>query len=238
MAIFEKLNFPPESSIGRIISKENFYSQIKFTKAEKKLFTENIKRIYLENTLNRDSINIDEYKDETREYAEIEVVRIVLNEKKGVQKITEIVNRAISNPVIIVFECSEEYLLALAHKRINLADKSENTTEEILYTDWLSEDSPLWERLDIYRFSFRDFYTFYSGFADETAIFLAEKITDKKTDGETARKILKENERYEKEIESLRSELKKATEFNKKMEINLKIKRLEKEKTEVITNGT
>lgn len=58
----------------------------------------------------------------------------------------------------------------------------------------------------------------------------AEKLTDKEISGEDARELLRRNAEIDSQIAALHAELKKATEFNKKMEINMKIKKLEKER--------
>ena len=60
----------------------------------------------------------------------------------------------------------------------------------------------------------------------------AEKLTDKEISGEDARELLRRNAEIDSQIAALHAELKKATEFNKKMEINMKIKKLEKQKYE------
>ena len=70
----------------------------------------------------------------------------------------------------------------------------------------------------------------YSDIVDAVAVFNAEKLTDKEISGEDARELLRRNAEIDSQIAALRAELKKATEFNKKMEINMKIKKLEKER--------
>lgn len=58
----------------------------------------------------------------------------------------------------------------------------------------------------------------------------AEKLTDKEISGEDARELLRRNAEIDSQIAALRAELKKAIEFNKKMEINMTIKKPEKDR--------
>lgn len=70
----------------------------------------------------------------------------------------------------------------------------------------------------------------YSDIVDAFSVFNAEKLTGEEICGEEAREMLCRNAEIDKQIATLRAELKKAIEFNKKMEINMKIKKLEKER--------
>ena len=57
-----------------------------------------------------------------------------------------------------------------------------------------------------------------------------EKLTDNEIGGEDALELLRRNDEIDSRIVALRAEMKKASEFDRKMEINLKIKKLEKTK--------
>lgn len=56
----------------------------------------------------------------------------------------------------------------------------------------------------------------------------AEKLTDNEISGEDALELLHRNAEIDSWIATLRAELKKVSEFNRKIEINMKIKKLEK----------
>lgn len=238
MDIYDKLNIPDECKINRTVFKKMFYESASLSKSDKDLFVDSIDKITWIYCLNQYNMNIPAYTTEEREYLEIEVMEIVLSKSKGVKRIAEIIMRAIPYPMLLIFNFEGQYQLWVAHQRFNLADNNKITLEEPICTEWLDNDSTLWDKLNISNFRYTNFFDMYSDIVDAVAVFNAEKLTDKKISGEDARELLQKKAEIDSQIAALRTELKKATEFNRKMEINLKIKRLEKEKTEVITNGT
>ena len=173
-------------------------------------------------------MNVPAYTDDEREYLEIEVMEVELSENKGIKRIAEIIMRAIPYPMLLIFSFEDKYQVWTAHQRFNLADNNKITLEEPICTEWLDNDSGLWDKLNISNFRYTNFFDMYSDIVDAVAVFNAEKLTDEEISGEDARELLRRNAEIDSQIAALRAELKKATEFNKKMEINLKIKRLEK----------
>ncbi len=124
----------------------------------------------------------------------------------------------------------------MAHQRTSQSDSSKNTIEEFISTDWLSNDSALFAKLDIKQMRFTNFYTLYSDIVDAISIY---KVTDiiggnASITGAEARGLSAKIEDIEQRIISLRSKLNKETQFNRKMELNLEIKRLEQSKNKLL----
>ncbi len=230
MDIYDKLNIPDECKISRTVFKKMFYENAALSKSDKDLFVDSIDKITWIYCLNQDNMNIPAYTTEEREYLEIEVMEVVLSENKGIKRIAEIIMRAIPYPMMLIFSFEGKYQLWTAHQRFNLADNSKTTLEEPICTEWQDVDSNLWDRLNISNFRYTNFFDMYSDIVDAVAVFNAEKLTDEEISGEEARELLRRNAEIDNQITALRAELKKATEFNKKMEINMKIKKLEKER--------
>ena len=230
MDIYDKLNIPQECRINRTVFKKMFYENAALSNGDKDLFTDSIDKITWVYCLNQEKLNIPEYKDDEREYFEIEVIEVALSENKGIRRIAEIIMRAIPYPMLLIFSFEEKYQLWTAHQRFNLADTSKITLDESISTDWQDSNSALWDKLNISNLRYTNFFDMYSDIVDTVAVFKAEKLTDKEIDGVEARELLNRNAEIDSRIAALRAELKKATEFNKKMEINMKIKELEKER--------
>lgn len=230
MEICDKLNIPDECKISRTVFKKMFYENATLSKGDKDLFVDSIDKITWIYCLNQDNMNIPAYTTEEREYLEIEVMEVVLSENKGIKRIAEIIMRAIPYPMMLIFSFEGKYQLWVAHQRFNLADNNKITLEEPICTEWQDTDSNLWDRLNISNFRYTNFFDMYSDIVDAVAVFNAEKLTDEEISGEEARELLRRNAEIDNQITALRAELKKATEFNKKMEINMKIKKLEKSK--------
>lgn len=230
MDIYDKLNIPDECKINRTVFKKMFYENAALSKGDKDLFVDSIGKVTWIYCLNQDNMNIHAYTTEEREYLEIEVMEVVLSENKGIKRIAEIIMRAIPYPMMLIFCFEGKYQLWTAHQRFNLADNNKITLEEPICTEWQGTDSNLWDRLNISSFRYTNFFDMYSDIVDTIAVFNAEKLTDEEIGGEEARELLRRNAEIDNQIAALRAELKKATEFNKKMGINMKIKKLEKQK--------
>ncbi len=230
MDIYDKLNIPDECKINRTVFKKMFYENAALSKGDKDLFVDSIDKVTWIYCLNQDNMNIPAYTTEEREYLEIEVMEVVLSENKGIKRIAEIIMRAIPYPMMLIFCFEGKYQLWTAHQRFNLADNNKITLEEPICTEWQDADSNLWDRLNISNFRYTNFFDMYSDIVDTIAVFNAEKLTDEEISGDEARELLRRNAEIDSQIAALRAELKKATEFNKKMEINMKIKKLEKER--------
>lgn len=228
MDIYNKLNIPDECRINRTVFKKMFYDNAALSKGDKNLFVDSIDKITWIYCLNQDNMNIPAYVTEEREYLEIEIIEVTLSENKGIKRIAEIIMRAIPYPMLLIFSFEDKYQLWAAHQRFSLADNSKVTLEEPIFTEWQEENSILWDRLNISKLRYTNFYDMYSDLIDAIAVFNASKLTDKEINGEDARKLLRSNAEIDSQIAALRAELKKATEFNRKMEINMKIKKLEK----------
>lgn len=228
MDIYNKLNIPDECRINRTVFKKMFYDNAAISKGDKDLFIDSIDKITWIYCLNQDNMNIPAYVTEEREYLEIEIIEVTLSENKGIKRIAEIIMRAIPYPMLLIFSFEGKYQLWAAHQRFSLADNSKVTLEEPVFTEWQEENSILWDRLNISKLRYTNFYDMYSDLIDAIAVFNVIKLTDKEINGEDARKLLRSNAEIDSQIAVLRAKLKKATEFNRKMEINMKIKQLEK----------
>ena len=228
MDIYNKLNIPDECRINRTVFKKMFYDNAALSKGDKDLFVDSIDKITWIYCLNQDNMNIPAYVTEEREYLEMEIIEVTLSKNNGIKRIAEIIMRAIPYPMLLIFCFEGKYQLGAAHQRFSLADNSKVTLEEPIFTEWQEENSILWNRLNISKLRYTNFYDMYSDLIDAIAIFNASRLTDKEINGEDARKLLRRNAEIDSQIAALRAELKKATEFNRKMEINLKIKKLEK----------
>lgn len=228
MDIYDKLNIPNECRINRTVFKKMFYENAVLSKEDKDLFVNSIDRITWIYCLNQDNMNVPAYATEEREYLEIEVMEVELSDNKGIKRIAEIIMRAIPYPMLLIFSFEDKYQVWAAHQRFSLADNNKITLEETICTEWLDNDSDLWDKLNISKLRYTNFYDMYSDLLDAVAVFNASKLTDKEINGENARELLRRNAEIDNQIAALRAELKKATEFNRKMEINLKIKKLEK----------
>ena len=238
-------NVPKECIEGSRIPKKLFYEEYDMSSSDKELFTKAIGKIVLEYMFSEDRINIVAYKNDDIECEEVAIIRVFLHEDSKYKRICEIIQRAIPYSLIVICEYKEKVLFNVASKRINKNDESKNTVEEMVFTDWISvekqkkNDKVFLEGLNVREWSYSNLYKFYNSFLDKVKLFNASKYSSNleifnNIDVDTVKKLTDKIERLELEISSLKDKLKKESQFNKKMDLNIKIKKLEIKKNEFI----
>ena len=69
----------------------------------------------------------------------------------------------------------------------------------------------------------------YTDIIDAISLYNARDIVTENVTGAEARQLVAKREQIQKQIASLKAQMKKETQFNKKVELNIEIKKLEKE---------
>lgn len=226
------LNIPEACIIASTVYKKRFYENVDLTRRDKTLFTDTINKIKWLYCLKSETIHIPAYKDEVQEYQEIEVIEVGLKKKGNLERIAEIIMKAIPYPMLLIFRLDDKMLFYTALQRLNQSDSSKNIIEEFVATEWLDHNSVLFASLDVKKMRFTNLYAFYSDIVDTISIYNVAHIIPegKSVTGAQARQLASQLEEIDKEIVSLRARLKKEVQFNRKMELNLEIKRLEQNK--------
>lgn len=234
------MNIPSSCMVGNTIYKKLFYENADLSTSDKALFIDSINKITWLYGLKPETINIQPYKDDMRDYPEIEVIEVEVSKDTKLKRIAEIIMRTIPYPMLLIFKLEGKTQLYVAHQRVNQNDDSKNTIEEFIATDWISNDSSLFEKLDIKQMRFTNFYTLYSDIVDTICIYNVSSILPSKTvlTGEEARQLSAKIEDLEREITLLTAKLKKESQFNRKLELNIAIKKLEKEKLKIMGGTT
>ncbi len=218
--------------INQFIAKKNFLSFGDLSKVEKVELFESVKKITLTYQLQPGNTNIKPYKDDIREYSLINVIEIAVDIKANVKRLADVVMSSIPYPCVLVFESEGKMQLVIAHQRTNLNDSTKNVLEEPILTGWVDFDESLF---NINALNLTNFYTLYSGIVDTISILNAKKVSAiEGLTGEQARDLTAKIEEIDAEFEILRGKLKKETQFNRKMELNIEIKKLEQKKKGLI----
>lgn len=235
---YKFLNIPDSCFIGNTIFKKLFYENADLSSSDKTLFTDGISKITWLYCLKPETINIQPYKDEVRDYPEVEVIEVEVNKDYKLKRIAEIIMRTIPYPMILIFKLEDKIQFYVAHQRINQNDSSKNTIEEFIATEWLDNHSSLFAKLDIKNMRFISYYSLYSDIVDAISIYNVSNILpdNQVITGSEARRLSAELENIEHQMAALRTKIKQETQFNRKMELNIEIKRLE-QKMKEITGG-
>jgi len=236
MDTYKFLNIPDSCFVGTNIYKKLFYENADLSTNDKSLFTDTINKIIWLYCLKPETINIPAYKDEVRDYPEIEVIEVLLHKEYKLNRIAEIIMRTIPYPMLLIFKLEDKIQFYVAHQRTNQSDSSKNTIEEFIATGWLTSGSALFDKLNIKQMRFINFYTLYSDIVDAISIYNISFVlpTNGNITGAEARELSAKIEDIEQRIANLRSKLKKEPQFNRKMELNIEIKRLEQNKNKLL----
>lgn len=238
-----KLNIPEDCFVNNTIFKKLFYKNGNLTKQDKDIIANCVNKIVWLYSFKTENIGINSYKDDDREYEEVEVIQVILNEQSKYEKAAEIVQKSIPYPIILILKYEEEILLNAAYKKINKADNNKYTVEEFIYTDWLCESSDetynLFESLNVKKLSYNNFFVFYSDMFKRIAAFNLSSCGIEYTslnnkDLEKVKEAYDKIKTIEAEISDMKTKIKNEVYFNNKVELNVKIKKAEKRKLKII----
>lgn len=238
---YKQLAIPDSCFLGKRVYKKQFYDNASLSKADQQRFSEQIDTVQWRYTLKPVTINIPKYIDEQREYLEIALLQVNL---KGVipsdsqrSKLADIIQRAIPYPLVLVFVHEQQIAIQLAYKRINQADNSRLTLERSFDTGWINLHQPEVLQQDflndfaISHCRFNNLYQCYQDLVQRVVALNCAGYTGSyrlSTDTEDNRQArLDQLRNHQQQLAQLRSELKKETRFNYKVELNMHIKQLD-----------
>ena len=235
MNIYSAMELPTTARIDRVVAKKQFYEGGELSAAEKKLF-DHVEKIHWRYALKTENSFIQPFADEERDYPEIEVMEVVLREEKQLKRLAEIIFRSIPYPMLLFFVLGDKIQLWLGKLRKNQADSSRMTLMVTEQTEWLVEDDGFWEGLSLKRMPSTNFCVLYEAWFDTVSRrHLTEVgISVQGLSGEAARETMNQLQKIEQEITSLRGQMKKESQFNRKLEIHAKLQKLKREKANIM----
>lgn len=240
---YEKLNISENCLANQTIFKKTFLESVDLLASDKKLINDHIKKVIWKYCLKPDNTNISIYKDEEREYLEIEIIEVQLNETNKVKRIAEIIMRAIPYPVLLVFVKDNQIQLVTGDMRKNLSDSSKVTVEEFIYTDWF-EVKPenqfvekLLNDLNFKQLNSANFYQLYQDLEVDLNNYNISKLKNsiilshsENLSETTKKQYYDEIKSIDMKIKSIQKQLKKNSSINEKVETSIKIRNLKERK--------
>ncbi|MCX6644988.1 MAG: DUF4391 domain-containing protein [bacterium] len=236
--LYKSMAIPNSCHLGKRVFKKLFHENAKLGVTDKKAFSEDIDFITWQYTFKPGTIPIQPYVDDQREYLEVALLQVDLKTLNRTHRIAEIVHRSIPYPIVLVYVFEQSIALSLAQKRFSQAEKGAFVAEEILVTEWIenSIQSPsqtsFIESLKIADLPHTHFYAFYSAFVDRvialdcarlTGVYRLEAAAGRQL---TRRNRLAECHEIETQIAERITSIKAETQFNRKVDLNLQVKRL------------
>ena len=227
--IVKYLNLPSSTSIERKLFKKQFLDNFSLTTNEKKILSECVDSITLNNLLNKDSINILPFTNETHNYQEIAVISVEINNQSKAKEITNIILH-IPYPVVLILIYKEQIQINISPKRINITDTAKLVVEEQYYTKWIDTNnltevsSEFLNSLDTLKHPFSNFKDFFISLTQSVISFNASEISGKFKSNQDSKFILDKINKINSEIQELKAQIKKETNFNNKVKLNIELK--------------
>lgn len=202
-------NLPASTIVNRFIPKNAFddYTNTK----QKKKFVDLIDKITWTNKLTKKTINL-----EGKEINEVQVFEIKIKVKSDIKEILEIIDKSIPYHIIFILSYEDSMMISTSQKHLNPLNHDNAVVDWRFNTDWFiaSENKfqlNLKKNID---FIYADLCAQITGYAIEK-----RNIND----------IVKYNQQItnlKSQIQLLENKIKSEKQFNKKVELNLELKKL------------
>lgn len=235
--MFELLGLDKLDYLVRKLDKKMFYENADLSKADKKIFVDYISRIEMSYVINSKNLNIQPFVNEDYRYESIIYLKIALKKNDKLDKISVIINDAIPNPLVIVFEFDDKYKISTAVKRLSKSEAGKVVIEESRMTPWIdkknfSEDEDKFlKSISLSGLPYSNLFDFYKEMNNK--IYLFNKLdlleVSQVENINKNKEVLVQIEVLEKELKKVVREIKKESQFNKKLELNIKANNLKKD---------
>ncbi len=203
---------PPSTIFEKIVPKHGFDAYT--TTRQKKLLVEVVERIRWTNKLSFETVNL-----QGQDMSEIQVFQIDLRKKEGYKEVLDIINRAIPYPIIAILIGDSECLVSTCQKHPHPVNPDNAVIDWVFFGEWHPiADNP-------YRLQLQKSLDFvYLDLCLQLSGKLKKTIT-------TPELIAFERQRRELKtaIEKLEAAISKSRQFNKKVELNLELKKRKEE---------
>lgn len=207
-------NLPKSTLVQKIVPK-NVFDAYTNTK-QKKAFAEKIQRITWMNKISFETVNLKDAK-----IKEIQIFKIELKEKIEIKDILNIIDKAIPYHIIFFVSFNEEFYISTSVKHLHPNDEDNAIIDYTFKSIWLNiTENPYTIELK------NDLDWVFQNFC--------EQLKTVKTDSSDIWELVqaqKQDDSLRKEIEKIKSEIARCKQFNIKVELNMKLKELEKSLT-------
>lgn len=243
--VIEALALPAESRVDQRVPKKLLVENGAPTAADKRQINNGIEELLWIAALKPGTIGVPEYRDANREVQEIAVLSLTLRHEAKATRLVELIHRAIPYPVFLITAQAGVVSLSLAHKRL-----SQNEAGRVVL-----EDAPIVCSLDASPLAIEwlaglslvaqpraHLLAVYQGWIACLEAFQAAQITGRLTvradtaAQEIRRQALADHARFEHDIAVLRTQANEEKQVNRRVELNLELKRLEAKLVEAKAN--
>ena len=236
--IIQAMALPKDARVTHRVPKKLLLEQGAPTTADKRYIQDGIEELLWIAALKPTNIGVASYTDESREYLEIAVLTASFRPQAKVQRLIELIHRAIPYPVVLIVTHDEKQLtLSLAHKRFAQNESGKTVVDGNIVTILLSPIADM-EKTFLDSFALtaqpaQNLYVLYQSWIERIEMLAAARITGRFVQDTTLehstvrREVLNERMQLERELTLLRAQAAKEKQLNRRVDFNLSIKKLE-----------
>lgn len=237
------LTLPPECRVDQRVPKKLLVENGAPTAADKRQINEGIEGLVWLAALKPTTIGVPEYRDAVREYLEIAVLSLMLRPSANQGRLMELIHRAIPYPVALFTQQSDSATLSLVHKRWSQGETGKMVLDNAVASCELVQHptAPAFlASLSLAAQPRAHLMALYEGWVNSLQAFQAARITGRfvpPADSEASavrREALEAHERLTHEIAALRAQAERESQVNRRVDLNLEIKRLQAALAEAI----
>jgi Domain of unknown function (DUF4391) len=237
-AVINALALPPDARVDQRVPKKLLMEQGAPTAADKRQIQNGIEEMIWVAALKPINIGVPIFRDELREYLEIAVLTVTLRSAAKPPRLIELIHRAIPYPLVLVAAHGDTVRVSLAHKRWSQGETGKVVIEDVRRTAPFRPDTPTaGERsflasLALSTLPTRDLFALYQGWLDRVTALEAAQITgtfatpDSADRASAMRDGLDTYNRLQRDLAILRAQAEKERQLNRRVDLNLEIKRL------------
>lgn len=239
--LLDALDLPPSARVERRIPKKLLGEHGAPTAADKRKINEGIEHLEWVAALKPGTVGVAEYRNGAREYLEIAVLNLVLRKPAKVDRLVELVHRAVPYPVVAITEHGGHVELSLAHKRWSHGEAGKVVLDgDVVAVNSAAIQEPMREpfltALALGRQPRADLFVLYQSWLDtvlalhaacHTNSFAIPSSVGRRADRQVA---LVDCARLATEIARLRVAATREKQIPKQVELNLELNRLEAER--------
>lgn len=241
--VIDALAVPADARVDQRVPKKLLLEQGAPTAADRRQIQDGLEELRWIAALKPGTIGVAEYQDDERVYREIAVLTLALRPEARSARLSELVHRAIPYPVFLVRSQGDELTLTLAHKRHAQNEAGATVLDGDVVSSPLAEsDQPLLNGLAIGAQPRAHLRALYHGWVEWVEALRASRVTGRfvrpasPEAADARRQALDRHEQLQREVASLRSQATRETQLNRRVELNLTIRRLEAELAEATAN--
>ena len=236
--VIAALALPPESRVNQRVPKKLLVESGAPTVADKRQVNDGIEELLWIAALKPGTVGIPEFHDAERDALEIAVLTLSLRHETRANRLVELIHRAIPYPVFLITTQDGAISLSLAAKRHSQNEAGRvvldnvpvccELTDGLLTTQWLPS-------LALAAQPRAHLLAVYQGWMACLEAFQAAQITGRLTNRadsgsqEVRRQALADHTLILRDIAALRAQAEREAQLNRRVELNLTIKRLEAE---------